>query len=547
VSNVTAEISGPDQGLPITIAAKPISTRDRNIAFAAIIVLAILDAIVIPFASVRLPRVDAFIPVLQTVMCVVDLLTAALLLAQYSIQPLRAIIPVASGYVFSGLFAFIQTLAFPGAYSPTGVIGDGLNSAAWFFVLWHTNFPLAVIAYVLTKDSRFGVRLSEGSTGPTIIRTLACVLAAAAGLTWLATHATQYLPAVYLNAVEQTPFGAHINLFLWAMNIFLWAMNITAFVLVFVRRRTILDLWLSVVLFAWWPNFLVAVAHSVVRFSAGWYIARFVALVASSMLLIVLLAESTALYARLAKAFDLLRRERADRLANVQAATAAMAHELRQPLTGMATQGAAGVNWLKRTPPELNKVRECFQSIIDASLHANEIIAAIRDLYRKTPTEHTMVQINDVVREVLALVQDDLRVEAVVATAEYDKNLPQIHAARTQIQQVILNLVKNAIEAMRWVAPDKRRLRVVTGSDGNSGVAVYVQDSGPGISADREERIFEPFFTTKPNGTGLGLSICRTIAEDHGGKLRLSKTDARGTSFELVLPISLASQYLHLS
>jgi signal transduction histidine kinase len=482
VSNVTAEISGPDQGLPITIAAKPISTRDRNIAFAAIIVLAILDAIVIPFASVRLPRVDAFIPVLQTVMCVVDLLTAALVLAQYSIQPLRAIIPVASGYVFSGLFAFIQTLAFPGAYSPTGVIGDGLNSAAWFFVLWHTNFPLAVIAYVLTKDSRFGVRLSEGSTGPTIIRTLACVLAAAAGLTWLATHATQYLPAVYLNAVEQTPFGAHINLFLWAMNIFLWAMNITAFVLVFVRRRTILDLWLSVVLFAWWPNFLVAVAHSVVRFSAGWYIARFVALVASSMLLIVLLAESTALYARLAKAFDLLRRERADRLANVQAATAAMAHELRQPLTGMATQGAAGVNWLKRTPPELNKVRECFQSIIDASLHANEIIAAIRDLYRKTPTEHTMVQINDVVREVLALVQDDLRVEAVVATAEYDKNLPQIHAARTQIQQVILNLVKNAIEAMRWVAPDKRRLRVVTGSDGNSGVAVYVQDSGPGIS-----------------------------------------------------------------
>jgi len=107
--------------------------------------------------------------------------------------------------------------------------------------------------YVLTKDSRAAVHLSKGSTRVTIISTLACVLAVAAGLTWLATHATQYLPALYLNAVEQTPFGANINLFLWAM-------NITAFVLLFARRHTILDLWLFVVLFAWWPNFLVAVA-----------------------------------------------------------------------------------------------------------------------------------------------------------------------------------------------------------------------------------------------------------------------------------------------
>jgi signal transduction histidine kinase len=516
--------------LPITIAAKPISTRDRNIALAAFVVLAIIDTTVIPFASVLLPRVDPFIPVLQTVMCAVDLLTAALLFAQYSIQPLRAIILVASGYISSGLFAFIQTLAFPGAYSPTGIIGDGLNSAAWFFVFWHTNFPLAIILYVLTKDSAPATRLSKGSTGVTIISTLACVLTAVAALTWLATHATQYLPALYLNAAEQTPFGANID---W----FLWAMNIVAFILIFVRRRTILDLWLTVVLFAWWPNFLVAVAHSVVRFSAGWYIARSVALIASSMLLIVLLAESTALYARLAHAFVLLRRERADRLANVQAATAAMAHELRQPLTGIATRGAAGMNWLKRTPPELDKARECFQSMISASLHANQIIAAIRELYKKTPSEHAMVQINDVVREVLESVQDELRVDGVTATAEYQENIPEIHASHTQIQQVILNLVENAIEAMRLVAPDKRRLRLVTGFDGNSGVSVYVQDSGAGISPDRQDRIFEPFFTTKPSGTGLGLPICRTIIEDHGGELRLSKTDSRGTSFELVFPL----------
>ena len=150
-----------------------------------------------------------------------------------------------------------------------------------------------------------------------------------------------------------------------------------------------------------------------------------------------------------------------------------------------------------------------------------------------------MVQINDVVREVLELVQDELRVDGIIATAEYDKNIPEIEASHTQIQQVILNLIKNAIEAMRLVTPDKRRLRLVTGFDGNSGVSVYIQDSGAGISPGRRDRIFEPFFTTKPSGTGLGLSICRTIIEDHGGELRLSKTDARGTSFELVLPVGL--------
>jgi len=262
---------------------------------------------------------------------------------------LRAIIPVASGYVFSGLFAFIQTLAFPGAYSPTGVIGDGLNSAAWFFVLWHTTFPLALIVYVFTKDS--SARLSKGSTRLTINSTLACVLAAVAGLAWLATHATQYLPALYLNAIEQTPFGANINLFLWAM-------NFAAFILLFVRRRTILDLWLTVVLFAF--------AHSVVRFSAGWYTARFVSLIASSMLLIVLLAESTALSARLASAIVRLRREQETKITSAQAITAAIAHEIRQPLTRITAGGGAAQRFLKMVPPELDKAQAALDGVVNA-------------------------------------------------------------------------------------------------------------------------------------------------------------------------------------
>jgi signal transduction histidine kinase len=525
--------SGQDP-LPVVIAAMPISARERGIAFGVIIVLAVIDVMVAPFANVRLARVDGFIPAVQTAMCVIDLLIATLLFTQYSIYPARAVLAVASGYVFSGLFAFIQTLAFPGVYSSTGLIGDGLNSAAWIFALWHTTFPLALIVYALSKDRRDVVRLSSGPIAANIAGTIAFILVTTAALTWLAVDGATYLPALFINTLQQTPASNKVN-------IFLAAVNLAAFVLLFVRRRTILDHWLIVVLFAWWPNFLVGIFVTYIRFSAGWYSARVVALVASSTLLVVLLAESSALYARLSNAYLLVRRERTDRLVSVEAATAAMAHELRQPLTAIATKGTAGLNWLKRTPPELNRVSECLVSMVDATHRANEIIAAIRGLFKDAPTQRAMIQINDVCSEVLNLVQDDLRVEAITATAEYQENFPQIHAAHAQIQQVILNLVKNAIEAMRSGSSDNRRLRLVTGFDEKSSVSVYIQDSGDGIAPQYRDRIFDPFFTTKPSGMGLGLSICRAIAEEHGGELRLSKTDSHGTSFELIFPIGSAS------
>jgi signal transduction histidine kinase len=536
VTNTAAELSNRSgQEVPIAIAAMPISARERNIAFGVIVVLAVLNAIVAPFAHVQLARVDAFIPAVQSVMCIVDVLTAVLLLAQYSIQPARALLAVASGYVFSGLFAFIQTLTFPGAYSPTGLIGDGINSAAWIFAFWHTGFPLALIVYALSKDGGKLADLSGRSIGVSIVGTIAFVLTATAALTWLAADGVRYLPAMYLNTLQQTPFARQIN-------IFLWAINLTAFVLLFIRRRTVLDIWLTVVLFAWWPNFFVAIFYTYVRFSAGWYLGRLVALAASSTLLIVLLAESAALYARLANALLLVRRERADRFIGAVAATGAIAHEVRQPLTAIATRGRAGLNWLKRVPPDLGRASECFNSMVEASHRADEVVAGVRGLFEKTPAQHTLVQINDIIREVLDLVQDDLRAETIAATVEYQDNLPKILGAHTQIQQVILNLVKNAIDAMRFVPPEKRRLRLVTGLHEKSGVAVYVQDSGIGIAPKDRNRIFDPFFSTKKeSGMGLGLSICRAIVDDHGGDLRLSKTDSHGTSFELIFPAGSAS------
>ena len=529
MSNVAVESSsvGPDQDLPITIAAKPITARDRNIALATIVALAILDAIVIPFAGVHLHRVDPFIPVLQTVMCTVDLLTATLLFAQYSIQPLRAIIPVASGYVFSGLFAFIQTLAFPGAYSPTGVIGDGLNSASWFFVLWHTTFPLALIVYVFTKDS--GARLSKGSTRLTITVTLACVLAAVAGLTWLATNATQYLPVMYLNAVEQTPFAANINLFLWAT-------NITAFILLFVRRRTILDLWLTVVLFAWWPNFLVAVAHSIVRFSAGWYTARFVSLAASSMLLIVLLVESTALYARLASTLVRLRREQDTKITSAQAIVAAIAHEIRQPLTRITAGGGAAQRFLEMIPPQHDKAKAALAGVVNAGHTTSGVIDGFRSLFGKADEEQQLVDMNELIPVVLETLNSELKNHHVSIRVDLTPKLPLVSGNKSQLQEVVSNLIINSIEAMETTSLERRLLLIRTEIQGGN-IAVAVEDSGPGIDKDQLGDIFTAFATTKPHGMGLGLAISRMIIEYHGGKL-IAASDSKygGASFQFVLP-----------
>jgi Membrane-associated sensor, integral membrane domain len=150
---------------PIVIATVPANARHYKIAFGGFIILMVVVAIIMPFATIQLPRVEAFIPVIQTVMCIADLLTAALLFAHYRVQPQRALLALAGGFVSSGLFALLQTLAFPGAYGPGAVIGDDRNSAGWLFVFWHTVFPLAVIVYALWKDEAGAVRWARRSTG----------------------------------------------------------------------------------------------------------------------------------------------------------------------------------------------------------------------------------------------------------------------------------------------------------------------------------------------------------------------------------------------
>ena len=469
-------------------------------------------------------------PALQTVLCFTDLITAALLFSLYSIQPLTGLLALGCGYILSGLFAFLQTLAFPGAYSPSGLIGDQLNSAPYLFILWHIAFPLAVTVYALSDDRPRADDPRGRSTKSTISIAIACTLVLTAGLTWVVTAGARYLPSLFVDQMRQTPIASYFTGTIWIF-------SVAALVLLYFRKRTSLAVWLTVTLFATLPDLAISTILTTVRFTLGWYTARSYALIAGCTVLIVLLTETILLYARLARTTVLLRRERANRLLSLDAATAAIAHEIAQPLAVVATRGSGILNWLNRTPPNIDEVRASAIAVVNASHRAGEIVASVRALFRKTDDRMNLIHLNDVAREALGFLQHDLESSQVAVATEYLVKLPRVWADRVQLQQVVLNLVKNAIEAMTSIPSGSRHLRVVTRLKGDSAVLLSVQDSGHGITAEDQNRVFDPFFTTKLSGMGLGLAICRTVAQDHGGNLRLVETSSRGSIFEIELPI----------
>jgi hypothetical protein len=249
----TSTAAASNQDFPLIFANAPATRQQKAVAVGVAVVLVAVAAGVAPFASIHLGRVDAFIPVLQTALSIADFITASFLFAQYAIQPQRSLLAVASAYIFSGSFAFLQTLAFPGGYAPAGVIGDGPNTPAWLYVIWHTTFPAAILVYALSKDTN-GDRRPGRSAKFNILVTIAGVLATIAVLTWIVATKSNYMPSFYTDDIKlQTRFGNQVNFALW-----LW--GATALAALFARRRTILDLWLMVTLLACMPNFLVAMS-----------------------------------------------------------------------------------------------------------------------------------------------------------------------------------------------------------------------------------------------------------------------------------------------
>jgi signal transduction histidine kinase len=266
----------------------------------------------------------------------------------------------------------------------------------------------------------------------------------------------------------------------------------------------------------------------------GWYVGRTFGLLSGSLILISLLYEITTLYGRLLRAVSAQRREREARLMTGDAVSASIAHEVKQPLSGMITHADAGLGWLKRTIPDVDKAVASFEYIIDDGHRAGTIIDGVRALFKNEARDKLRFDINELIGEVLTLQHGELQRHRVSVQAELRERLPPVSGDRVQIQQVLMNLIANAIDSM--ATKHGTRELCVKSKVRDSEVIVSVEDTGTGIEPKDVDRIFDPLYTTKSNGMGMGLSICRSILTAHGGRLWAEPNFPQGARFQFTLP-----------
>jgi C4-dicarboxylate-specific signal transduction histidine kinase len=224
------------------------------------------------------------------------------------------------------------------------------------------------------------------------------------------------------------------------------------------------------------------------------------------------------------------------RVTSLGVLTASIAHEVNQPIAAARNNAASALRFLSRDPPDLEEVREALDCVVSDVDRAGNVIGGIRKLITKTPAPwDDCFDINEAIREMIVLTRGEALKNGVSVQMQLE-GLPLIQGDRVQLQQVVLNLILNAVEAMSSVDGARRELSISTERRGADEVLVAVRDSGPGIDPEHLERVFDSFYTTKPSGIGLGLSICRSIIDAHGGRLWAAANEPRGAAFQFTLP-----------
>ena len=516
----------------LLISAVPPSRAHRLAALGVALFLLTAFLLVLPFAAVKLRQIDVFIPLVCTVMFLNDSITASLLLAQFSVTRSRALLVLANGYLFTAFIVVGYALLWPGAFHPTGLFGAGWQSPGWLFIVWHVGLPATVILYALLRHKEEEVpSVAHSSVRPLIFASAAGNFAVVVFLTWVVIHFHDVLP-VMVTKTNQASATWHYT------TVTILSACTGAFVLQWRRRqRSVLDLWLLVVSLAWLLdsillNFIGA------RYEVGWYANRGFAILSATVVLMVLLWEATMLHTQLAISVLAQRRERESRLMSMDAMTAAIEHEIRQPLGAIVANASAARRYLGQTPPNVGEVRAALEAIAADGHRSSDVMHSIREMFTKTDQPQTAVDANELIQETLSLVRPELDAARIAIQLDLAPQIPLVSAHRGQLQQVILNLVTNAADAMRSVSGRAAVLRMKSTPLESSAVELTVADSGTGIDPKHMERIFDAFFTTKASGMGMGLAICRSIVEAHGGRLSASPGEPHGSVFQVVLPCS---------
>lgn len=516
---------GHDAKVLLLATAQPTGPQ-RRFAFALAVCLIVVFAGAASFAAVPLWQVYPVVPGLLATCFLSDVITATLLFSQFAIIQSRALLALASGYLFTALIVVPITLTYPGLFTPTGLLGAGLQTASWLYISWHFGFPATVLAYALLKERNATVSIPVRSA---IRWSIAIATVSVGALTLLFTRGNDIVPRLALNATALSPLsfylGSALVLFTAAVLGLLW-----------VRQRSVLDLWLLIATLAFLLETVMSAVLVSARFTVGFYVGVVLLLFNATIVMVILLAETTRLYGQLIRSNADLQRERRNKLFNLEAMAAAISHEVRQPLGAILTNSEVAAMSISRAPPDLESAAEALGDIASDVRRANDMFRSVGDLFKRPDQGLAPVDVNGIVTEALRMLRTEIEAHGINVHVSLTSGLPTIAGHRGQLLEVVINLIRNAIDAMSGIERD-RVLTIESQVDDPGAVSLTVRDTGPGIAPDKTEEIFDAFVTTKSWGTGLGLAICRRIIEGHGGLISASSAREKpGAVFQLTIP-----------
>jgi len=428
-----------------------------------------------------------------------------------------------------------HALSFPRLFTLGGLIGAGPQTTAWLYMFWHAGFPLAVIGFALLPD---GARVRR----PWAVLGIACglVLASVCGATLLATLGHDLLPVIMRND-GYTPMLPMVTVVVWSLSL--------AAMFTLWRRpaKSVLDVWLMVVMAAWLFDIALSAVLNAGRFDLGFYVGRVFGLTGATLVLLVLLIETGAVYARMARRFEAERNIRdrqlhelqselihVSRLTELGQMVSALAHEVNQPLTAAGSYVRAGRRLVQAG--DLDRADEALRKGADQVTRASQVIQRLRLFVKKADAPRGVEDIGQSIEEAAALALLGTEESGVRLKMELAADVPSVFIDKVQIQQVLLNLIRNAVEAMHDSPRRELTIRTALAADGS--IWISVADTGPGLACDVRERLFQPFVTTKPSGMGVGLSICHGIVQAHGGRMWYTDHPAGGAAFHFSLPVA---------
>ncbi|HVZ44075.1 MAG TPA: response regulator [Ramlibacter sp.] len=554
---------------------------ERRLALMVALACGAAFFVLAPFARTPLAPVAAFLPAYESALVVCDLVTAVLLLGQYGIVRNRALLVLATGYIFSAMMAVAHALSFPGLFAPGGLLGAGPQTTAWIYFLWHGGFPLFVIAYASLKNEAAPSPQMRESASHGFATSSVSALAIAALLTFFAVHAPATLPPLMAGDTD-APMKVAVATATWLASVLALA--------VLWRRKphSVLDLWLMVVLVVWTADTALSAVLNHARFDVGWYFGRVYGLAAGSFVLAVLLLENGMLYARLAHAREAERR-RARQLQelstqlrsandllgekNLQLQEASrlkseflanMSHELRTPLN--AVIGFSEVlkdGLIGELSPEQ---REYITDIYNGGQHLLSLINDILDLSKIEAGQMTLdlepTAASALFEHSLSIVKERAARRRLTLALDVPTGLGSLQVDPRKTKQIVYNLLSNAVkftreggevtlrarrvsrEAMRaWTAATPTLLRMAEPSvDCDEYLQIEVEDTGIGIAPDDASKLFRMFsqldssLGKEAEGTGLGLALVERLARLHGGTVALASTPGSGSDFIAWLP-----------